>query len=62
MASSFGSYRLDLGRRARFPTTTVFSEIAHQPVHVFEVRGIEDESPFLAAADEAGPREVGEME
>ena len=51
-----------MGRRAGGSPAAVLGEIAHEPVHVLEVRRIDDETPVLPAAEEAGARQMREVE
>src|SRR5262245_25434544 len=61
MALSFHSDRCN-GRRAGSATAAVLGEVADQCVHVVEVSGVDDEAAFLAVANQAGVREVRQME
>jgi ACR3 family arsenite transporter len=51
-----------LGRRAGGSPAAVLGEIAYKPVHVLEIRRIEDEASLLPAAQQAGARQMRKVE
>src|SRR2546428_10532256 len=62
MLPSFRSRRSGRSGDARAAAAAVVGEIAHQFVHVLEVRAVDHKAPVLAALRQSGPRQLSQVE